>query len=167
MASEPAGSDSFASAAATNPQAPGPQDPGRPPQAVGPGLWLFAPNRDSQGGSAWLLEAHHADLLIDVPALTEANLSVLRQRASRRPPGAERWIVLTGRHGHGRCRRLQEALGWTVVVQEQEAYLLPGLQSLQTFGPAMELGPGLRLLWTPGSTPGACVLHAKIGRAHV
>ena len=31
-------------------------EPGRPPTAVLPGLWLFPPNRDSQGGSAWLLD---------------------------------------------------------------------------------------------------------------
>jgi len=99
---------------------------GRPPQAVRADLWLFAPNRDSQGGSSWWLQRPLPDgacgVLIDCPALSEANLSFLRQRG----PG---WIVLTGREGHGRCRRLQEALGWPVWVQEQEAYLLPGSSS--------------------------------------
>ena len=131
---------------------------GRPPQAVRQGLWLFAPNRDSQGGSSWWLTWSLPDggvgLLIDCPALTEANLSFLRERG----PG---WIVLTGRDGHGRCRRLQEALGWPVWVQEQEAYLLPGLQQLHTFGAELELAPGLRLLWTPGPTPGSSVLLAE------
>jgi glyoxylase-like metal-dependent hydrolase (beta-lactamase superfamily II) len=131
---------------------------GRPPQAVRQGLWLFAPNRDSQGGSSWWLTWSLPDggvgLLIDCPALTEANLAFLRERG----PG---WIVLTGREGHGRCRRLQEALGWPVWVQEQEAYLLPGLQQLHTFGAELELAPGLRLLWTPGPTPGSSVLLAE------
>jgi glyoxylase-like metal-dependent hydrolase (beta-lactamase superfamily II) len=67
--------------------------------------------------------------------------------------------VLTGRDGHGRCRRLQERLGWPVLVQEQEAYLLPGVAPLLPFGEALTLGPGLLLLWTPGPSPGACVLH--------
>lgn len=35
---------------------PGSRDAGRPPQEVQAGLWLFAPSRDSQGGSAWWLE---------------------------------------------------------------------------------------------------------------
>jgi hypothetical protein len=35
---------------------PGPTDAGRQPQEVQAGLWLFAPSRDSQGGSAWWLE---------------------------------------------------------------------------------------------------------------
>jgi glyoxylase-like metal-dependent hydrolase (beta-lactamase superfamily II) len=115
---------------------------------------LFAPNRDNQGGSAWFLEHSDRDLLIDVPALTEANLAFLQHRSR---PGQ---IVLTGRDGHGRCRALQEALGWPVLVQEQEAFLLPGVKALETFGFEHTLAPGLRLLWTPGPSPGACVLHA-------
>jgi glyoxylase-like metal-dependent hydrolase (beta-lactamase superfamily II) len=117
-------------------------------------LWLFAPNRDNQGGSAWFLEHSDRDLLIDVPALTQANLAFLQHRSR---PGQ---IVLTGRDGHGRCRALQEALGWPVLVQEQEAFLLPGVKALETFGFEHALAPGLRLLWTPGPSPGACVLHA-------
>ena len=35
---------------------PAPPESARPPQPVRPGLFLFAPNRDSQGGSAWWLE---------------------------------------------------------------------------------------------------------------
>ena len=128
---------------------------GRPPRPVLPGLWLFAPNRDTAGGSSWLLESAAGPVLVDSPALTQANLDALRQQ------GPEGTIVLTSREGHGRCRRLQEASGWRVVVQEQEAYLLPGVQRLQTFAEALELAPGLRLLWTPGPTPGACVLHGR------
>jgi glyoxylase-like metal-dependent hydrolase (beta-lactamase superfamily II) len=139
-------------------------EPGRPPRSVRPGLWLFAPSRDSQGGSAWWLELAGLDLLIDVPALTDANLAFLRERAARRDGApAPPWIVLTGRHGHGRCRRLQQALGWPVLVQEQEAYLLPGVEPRRTFAQGLELEQGVRLLWTPGPSPGACVLHAREG----
>ena len=134
--------------------APHSREPGRPPRPVRSDLWLFAPNRDNQGGSSWFLEHSDRDLLIDVPALTEANLAFLQHRPR---PGQ---IVLTGRDGHGRCRALQEALGWPVLVQEQEAYLLPGVKGLETFGLEHALAPGLRLLWTPGPSPGACVLHA-------
>ena len=146
------------------PIAPAPLEPGRPPQPVRPNLFLFAPNRDSQGGSAWWLELADRDLLIDGPALSEANLAFLRQRAARRgataPPP---WIVLTGREGHGRCRRLQQALGWPVLVQEQEAYLLPGVAPLHTFAAEHQLAEGVRLLWTPGPSPGSCVLHVRVG----
>ncbi len=131
---------------------------GRPPQSVQAGLWLFAPNRDTQGGSAWLCEVGDGDLLIDIPAFTKANLEMLQQRCRRRSG----WIVLTGRDGHGRCRRWQEALGWPVLVQEQEAYLLPGVALLTRFADSFELVNGVRLLWTPGPSPGACVVHVRL-----
>jgi glyoxylase-like metal-dependent hydrolase (beta-lactamase superfamily II) len=141
-----------------------PPETGRPPQLVSPGLWLFAPSRDSQGGSSWLLEASayggSGDLLVDCPGFTEANLAMLRQRTELVGPGR---LVLTSREGHGRCRRLQEALGWSVLVQEQEAYLLPGVQGCSTFGEQLTLAPGVQLLWTPGPTPGSCVLLVRAG----
>ena len=127
-------------------------DGGRPARQVQLGLWLFAPNRDTQGGSSWLLEGQQGDLLIDCPAWTQANLDLLRARSGGT-------IVLTSREGHGRCRRFQEALGWPVLVQEQEAYLLPGVRQLHTFAEEHQLTAGVRLLWTPGPTPGSCVLH--------
>ncbi len=137
---------------------------GRPARQVRQGLWLFAPNRDTQGGSSWLVAADalgsagglEGDLLIDCPAWNQANLDLL---AARGGPGT---IVLTGRDGHGRCRRFQQALGWRVLVQEQEAYLLPGVEHLHSFGEEHQLAAGVRLLWTPGPTPGACVLHLGV-----
>ena len=130
---------------------------GRPPRQVQPGLWLFAPSRESQGGSAWWLEdgdGSGAGVLVDSPAFNEANLAFLQARPAGR-------IVLTGREGHGRLRRFQEALGWPVHVQEQEAYLLPGVQQLIGFSAEAELGGGLKLLWTPGPSPGSAVLFAE------
>ncbi len=141
-----------------------PSEEGRPPLRVGPGLWLFAPSRESQGGSAWLLEAAGADLLIDCPAFTRANLRFLADRPRHRTgesQEARAWILLTGRDGHGRCRRLQQALGWPVLVQEQEAYLLPGVTPLHSFASEHRLGADVRMLWTPGPSPGACVVHVS------
>ena len=120
---------------------------------LGSNLWVFSPSRDSDGGSAWLLRTTAGrTVLLDVPLLEEAHLELLAQQ----PPG---WIVLSHRQGHGRCRRLQERLGWPVVVQEQEAYLLPTVPNRLTFAHQLELEPGLQLLWTPGPTPGSCCLH--------
>jgi glyoxylase-like metal-dependent hydrolase (beta-lactamase superfamily II) len=50
-----------------------------------------------------------------------------------------------------------------VLVQEQEAYLLPGVKACTSFGAEHTLAPGVALLWTPGPTPGACVLHVHTG----
>lgn len=129
---------------------------GRPPMQLSESLWLFPPNRDCQGGSAWWLDHGSEPVLIDCPPLTEATLTALRQLAGERSAR----ILLTSREGHGRLRRLQERLGWPVLVQEQEAYLLPNLQPLDTFAEEHTTASGLRLLWTPGPTPGSCVVLA-------
>ena len=131
-------------------------EPGRPPQQLRDDLWLFPPNRDCQGGSSWWLAAEPEPVLIDCPPLTEATLTALRELAGDRTPR----ILLTSREGHGRLRRLQERFGWPVLVQEQEAYLLPNVAPLHTFAEEHSTSSGLRLLWTPGPTPGSCVVHA-------
>lgn len=137
---------------------------GRPPEQIAQELWLFPPNRDTQGGSAWLLQTPACTVLVDLPALTESHRQWLQQQVPAPPSGdgPEAWIVLSGRHGHGRCRAWQEALGWPVLVQEQEAYLLPSVR-LHTFAEEHQLAAGLSLLWTPGPSPGACVLHSRSG----
>jgi len=148
------------------PQHP-PQPEGRPPEQVAAGLWLFPPNRETLGGSAWLLQTRDRNVLVDLPALSGFNIDWLRRQTHQDredPDATERsgWIVLTGRDGHGRCRGWQEALGWPVLLQEQEAYLLPSVR-LHTFAAEHRLDGDLALLWTPGPSPGACVLHVSGG----
>ena len=136
-------------------------EPGRPPQQIREDLWLFPPNRDCRGGSSWWLNCGDEPVLIDCPPLTEASLEALKRLAAPAvAAGRTPRVVLTNREGHGRVRRLQERLGWPVLVQEQEAYLLPGVDPLETFAEEHITASGLRLLWTPGPTPGSCVVHA-------
>ena len=129
---------------------------GRPPQQLRQDLWLFPPNKDCQGGSSWWLEAEPEPVLIDCPPLTQASLTALQELAVSRAPR----ILLTSREGHGRLRRVQERLGWPVLVQEQEAYLLPNVSPLDTFAADHATISGLQMLWTPGPTPGSCVIYA-------
>ena len=129
---------------------------GRPPQQLRPDLWLFPPNKDCQGGSSWWLEADPEPVLIDCPPLTQASITALQELAGSRSPR----ILLTSREGHGRLRRVQERLGWPVLVQEQEAYLLPNVSPLDTFAADHATISGLQMLWTPGPTPGSCVIYA-------
>ncbi|MFO0017896.1 MAG: MBL fold metallo-hydrolase [Synechococcaceae cyanobacterium] len=157
MPSCQAGGQSWSDALAAEPPL---QPPGRPPTEVRPGLWLFAPHRDTRGGSAWLLSTAVGDVLVDCPAANPANLAFLEARRRR---GQQGWITLTGRDGHGPCRQLQRLLDWPVLVQEQEAFLLPNVERLRAFGAGLEPAPGLRLLWTPGPSPGACVLLCRDG----
>ena len=140
-----------------------PLDPGRPPRQVAGGLWLFAPNRRTQGGSSWWLQGDaprgRPHLLVDAPAFNSANLEFLRAHSG------DTVLVLTSREGHGETRRWQQQLGLQVLVQEQEAYLLPGVERLESFAESHALAEGAQLLWTPGPTPGSCVLHVR-GPAH-
>ena len=131
-------------------------DVGRAPQQLRPDLWLFPPNRDSQGGSAWWLDCDPEPVLIDCPPLTQATVTALESLAAGRQPK----ILVTSREGHGRLRRVQERLGWPVLVQEQEAYLLPNITPLETFAETATTASGLQLFWTPGPTPGSCVVLA-------
>lgn len=140
---------------------PGSERSGRPPREVLPGVWVFPPNPRTHGGSAWLLDTDAGAVLVDCPPENEATLAFLQARAAR----SAGWMVLLGRDGHGSCRKVQERLGWPVVVQEQEAYLLPGVKDLRPFGEDHQLAEGLHLLWTPGPSPGAAVLHACGGVA--
>ena len=55
-------------------------------------------------------------------------------------------------------RAFQDALGWPVLVQEQEAYLLPGLTSLDSFVDQHTTAAWRLLLGTPGPTAGSCVV---------
>ena len=129
---------------------------GNPPQRLREGLWVFPPNRDCNGGTAWWLGCEPEPVLIDCPPLTKATIGALEQLSL----GRQARILLTSREGHGRVRALQDALGWPVLVQEQEAYLLPGLTSLDSFAEEHTTVAGMRLLWTSGPTPGSCVVFA-------
>ncbi len=129
---------------------------GNPPQQLREGLWVFPPNRDCNGGTAWWLGCEPEPVLIDCPPLTKATIGALEQLSL----GRQARILLTSREGHGRVRALQDALGWPVLVQEQEAYLLPGLTSLDSFAEEHTTVAGMRLLWTSGPTPGSCVVFA-------
>ncbi|BEV36672.1 MBL fold metallo-hydrolase [Synechococcus sp. M16CYN] len=129
---------------------------GQLPQQVRDDLWLFPPNRDCQGGSSWWLDIAPEPVLIDCPPLTEATITSLKSVAGTRQPR----ILLTSREGHGRLQRLQQQLDWPVLVQEQEAYLLPNVTRLDRFQEEHTTVSGLRLLWTPGPTPGSTVVFA-------
>ncbi len=127
-----------------------------PPKMLREGLWVFPPNLTSNSSTSWWLGCNPEPVLIDCPPLTTKTIEALRKlslgRAAR--------ILLTNREGHGRVRELQAELGWPVLVQEQEAYLLPGLSGLESFVEEHTTISGVSSLWTPGPTPGSCVFYA-------
>jgi glyoxylase-like metal-dependent hydrolase (beta-lactamase superfamily II) len=124
-------------------------------------LYAFPPNRETLGGTAYLLSSSQAgNILIDTPAWTDVNQAFLAAQGVR-------WLFLTHRGGIGQhMRAMQAALNCTVVIQEQEAYLLPEL-TLTTFHHEGALGESEELaqvIWTAGHSPGsACLYTDRLG----
>ncbi len=131
-------------------------DSGLTPKEVRPGLWAFPPVKGSNNCQAWWLGCLPEPVLIDCPPVTEENILLLEKLSSKRLTR----VILTNRESHGQIRKLQFCLDWPVLIQEQEAYLLPKLNSLGTFKEEHITASGMRLLWTPGPTPGSCVVYA-------
>lgn len=147
---------------------------------VRPNTIAFRPNRETLGGTAYALTLLNQlantseqntseyiasdNVLIDCPAPTEDVCRVLEEL------GGVRWLILTHRTAMGKpgssnacVAKLVRRFDCQVVVQEQEAYLLPDFP-VQTFGDRLALTPDLEVIWTPGHTPGSsCVLYRPDG----
>lgn len=129
-----------------------PPPAGKPPQLVFPELVAFPPNRNSLGGTAYLLKMPQGNVLIDSPPWSLATQDYLRAE------GGVRWFLLTHRTAMAQVKAIQAELGCEVIVQEQEAYLLPELE-LRRFGQQLAIADGLVALWTPGYSPGSTCLY--------
>jgi glyoxylase-like metal-dependent hydrolase (beta-lactamase superfamily II) len=135
-----------------------------------PTVYSFRPNRQTLGGTAYLILRQDAEtgkpanVLVDCPAIAPSDLDEIERL------GGVKWLVLTHRTAMGPpaastgpAAQLQERFGSEVIVQEQEAYLLPHL-AVTSFGDSLLLTPDLQLIWTPGHTPGSsCLFYAKEG----
>jgi len=120
-------------------------------------IFAFAPNRDTLGGTAYFLREQTGNILIDCPAWDAASQAFLTEQ------GGINWLVLTHRGGIGRVKEIQQAFGAQVLIQEQEAYLLPGL-TVATFEQEFQISPTSQMIWTCGHSPGsACLYYQTYG----
>lgn len=122
------------------------------PQIIFNSIFAFPPNRDTLGGTAYFIVGNKANILIDCPAWNEANQNFLAQQEQ------VQWLVLTHRGGIGQVSQIQQALKCQILIQEQEAYLLPGLEAT-TFHKEFTLSPQSQVIWTPGHSPGSACVH--------
>lgn len=127
------------------------------PRFVLDNVFAFPPNRDTLGGTAYLIVEKDAKILIDCPAFHETTQDFLQQH------GGVDWLSISNRSSIGQAVRWQQETGCKIVVQEREAYLLKEAQ-VTTFGSELEL-PGRCLgIWTPGYSPGSsCWYYAGEG----
>lgn len=120
-------------------------------------IFAFPPNRDTLGGTAYLIAEAACSILIDCPAWNDTNSEFCRTQSQ------VEWLVITHRGGIGKAREIQEALGCHLLIQEQEAYLLPEL-SVTTFQHEFIVNARSQVTWTSGHSPGsACVYYNGFG----
>jgi glyoxylase-like metal-dependent hydrolase (beta-lactamase superfamily II) len=140
-----------------------PDSPGKPPRLVrqiqdspGSAIFAFPPNRDTLGGTAYLI-VEESNILVDCPAWNLTNQAFLEAQ------GGVDWLFLTHRGGIGKAKAIQTAFNCKILIQEQEAYLLPGL-AVTSFHHTFTLSAQSQALWTAGHSPGsACLYYGGMG----
>lgn len=123
------------------------------PRQVLESVFAFPPNRETLGGTAYLIVENDGNILVDCPPWTDHTKLFLREQ------GGVDWFIFTHRQGISQhVRQIQETFTCQLVIQEQEAYLLPNLK-VTTFSDREEITPHCLLIWTPGFSPGSSCLY--------
>lgn len=131
------------------------------PRSVLDNIFAFPPNRDTLGATAYFIVENFVEnpdnILIDCPAWDEINRNFLEMQ------GGVRWLFITHRGGIGKAKEIQAAFGCEIVIQEQEAYLLPNLK-VTSFHKEFIFNPNSQAIWTSGHSPGSsCLYYQKYG----
>ena len=132
------------------------------PQSVFETIYAFAPNRETLGGTAYLIleqdeQGQAANILVDSPAFNEVNQAFIESL------GGIRTLFITHRGGMAEVKLFQSAFNARVLIQEQEAYLLPDVNP-ETFHRERTLSATSRVLWNAGHSPGSSSLyHSQYG----
>ncbi len=122
------------------------------PRPVLDNIFAFPPNRDTLGATAYFIVENQSNILVDCPAWDEINQTFFREQ------GGVRLLFLTHRGAIGKAREIQEATGCDILIQEQEAYLLPGLK-VTVFEREFVVSDRMKAFWTPGDSPGSSCLY--------
>ena len=123
------------------------------PRSILPGIFAFAPNRDTLGATSYLIVDKSGNVLLDSPAWNSINQEFLQSQ------GGVKSLVFSHRGGIGKSvMEMQTILNCQVVAQEQEAYLLPEIE-VTPFGENLTIASDIELIWTPGHSPGSSCLY--------
>jgi glyoxylase-like metal-dependent hydrolase (beta-lactamase superfamily II) len=138
---------------------------GKLPTEILPGIFAFPPNRDTLGGTAYLIVTPNGNIAIDSPAWNDTNRQFIVDR------GGIKYLAITHRGGIGKTATIATEFGCETTIQEQEAYLLPDTK-VTTFRYNLDLNDSnglpsataIELIWTPGHSPGStCVYYSSAG----
>lgn len=127
-------------------------------------IFAFPPNRDTLGGTSYLIVKKEGSILIDCPSLEQINHDFWKCLSGNTvTDGGVHWLFITHRGAIGKIAEIQQALECEILIQEQEAYLLPGL-NVTTFGQEFTLDATTQVIWTPGHSPGSsCLYYSEFG----
>ena len=124
------------------------------PRPILPGIAAFPPNRDTLGATSYLIVNKSGNILLDCPAWNETNAKFLQAQGVQ-------FLIITHRGGIGKqVKEMQNMLNCQVIVQEQEAYLLPEVK-VTPFAENLAISADLKLIWTPGHSPGSSCLYGQ------
>ncbi len=127
------------------------------PTEILPGIFAFPPNRDTLGGTAYLIVTSSGNIAIDSPAWNNTNRQFIVDR------GGIKYLAITHRGGIGKTATIATEFGCEPIIQEQEAYLLPETK-VTTFRYKLDLNDSIELIWTPGHSPGStCIYYSSAG----
>ena len=128
------------------------------PKLVLDHVFAFAPNKETLGGTSYLLIHPQGNILIDCPPWQELNQLFCEEK------GGVKYLFLTNRDAISKhIRQIQQDLNCDLIIQEQEAYLLPNLQPI-TFQQDYQVYDNCHLLWTCGYSPGSsCLYYREFG----
>ncbi|MDY6898598.1 MAG: MBL fold metallo-hydrolase [Cyanobacteriota bacterium] len=124
----------------------------KPPKAILDSLVAFPPNRDTLGGTSYFILRNEGNILIDCPAWDKNNQDFLENN------GGVSWLFISHRGAIGKSEEIQKNFGCEIVIQEQEAYLLPESR-VTAFTDKFTIDSVSQVIWTPGHSPGSSCLY--------
>lgn len=125
----------------------------KPPKSIFNNIFAFPPNRDTLGGTSYLLIHPQGNILIDCPPWHNLNRQFCLDN------GGVKYLFFTQRDGISKYVRLiQEELQCDLLIQEQEAYLLPNLNPI-IFNDRYQIYDDCEVIWTSGYSPGSSCLY--------
>ncbi len=123
------------------------------PRLILPQIFAFSPNRETLGGTSYLIIHPQGNILIDSPPWQENTYQFLQQQ------GEIKYLFFTQRDGISKqVKEIQSQLNCQLIIQEQEAYLLPN-QNVISFGDEYQLNSDCTLIWTSGYSPGSACFY--------